>query len=274
MFIKRLVVILTSLMITFFMYPQTHEKVISATENGVVYTKLLHSNRTEKDIKSSDEEKINIVFTMDDGWKSQYTEAYKILDKYGFRGSIGIIPSRVGQENFMTYKEISDLYIKGWSIVNHSYNHLSSHNSVDEEVEDIELTKKWMNSKQLKTGSDIYIAPYGSINKDSISELKDIGYKSIRTLKELIIFGENSDNRESKIINLTTDRKSQDVITDINDCIDEGKDIIFVSHKFGEENDGTGMYYKASEFENVVKFIKSKEDHLEVKTYIEYVDQK
>lgn len=272
MFIKRLFIILTSLMIALLMYPQTTKQVTSAIENGLVYTKLLLNNEVEGYTKLSDEDKIDIIFVMDDGWKSQYTEGYRILNKYGFKGSIGVIPSRVGKENFMTYREISDLYMKGWSIVNHSYNHLDSHKNISEEVEDIESAKEWMNSKLLKKGGDIYIAPYGSINESSINELKDRGYKSIRTLKELIIFNDNSYDREQEIINLTTDRKSEDVMIDIENCISEGKDIIFVSHKFGEENDSTGMYYKVSEFEKLVKFIKSKENYVEVKTFIEYLN--
>lgn len=258
MFIKRLFSILTSLMIALFMYPQTYKQIVSAAENGLAYTKLLISNEVEKDTSSSNEDKIDIVFTMDDGWKTQYTEGYRILNKYGFKGSIGIIPSRIGEENYMEYKDISDLYMKGWSIVNHSYNHLDSHKDVNEEVEDIESAREWMNSKLLKNGSDIYIAPNGYIKEDSINELKDRGYKSIRTLEELIVFNDSSDNKKYEIINLTTDMKSEDVMIDIYNCIAEDQDIIFVSHKFGEENDGTGMYYKVSEFENLVKFIKSK----------------
>lgn len=270
MFIKRIFIILTSFIIAFFMYPQTGKKLTSAAENGLAYTKLLINDEVDDDIKSSDEDKIDIVFTMDDGWKTQYTQGYRILSKYGFKGSIGLIPSRVGEENFMTYKDVSDLYMKGWSIVNHSYNHLDSYKNTSEEVEDIELAKEWMDSKLLKNGSNIYIAPNGSVNEDSIKELRNMGYKGIRTLKELIIFDDNLSNRKSKIINITTDRRLEDLIIDINNCIVEGKDIIFVSHKFGEENDGTGMYYKVSQFENLVKFIKSKEDKVQVKTFIEY----
>lgn len=274
MFIKRSLTIFISLIIASLMYPQINEQILNITEDGLVYTNLLLSNNNEDDTKSSDTDKINIVFTMDDGWESQYTEGYRILDKYGFKGSIGIIPSRVGQENYMTYKQISDLYIKDWGVVNHSYNHLNSHKNASKEIEDIESAKKWMDLRLLKNGSDIYIAPYGSINKDSLNQLKNKGYKSIRTLKKLIIFNDDENIREYKIINLTTDLMSDDVITDIETCIAEGKDIIFISHKFGDENDGTGMYYKTSEFENVVKFIKSKEDYIEVKTYTEYVNDK
>ena len=274
MFIKRIFVILTSLIITFLMYPQTNKQLTSAAENGLVYTSLLINNKDDYDVKSSDEDKIDIVFTMDDGWKTQYTEGYRILSNYGFKGSIGVIPSRVGEENFMTYREISDLYMKGWSIVNHSYNHLDSYKNTSEEVEDIESAREWMDSKLLKSGSNIYIAPNGYINEGSIKALKNMGYKGIRTLKELIVFDDNSENRKYEIINITTDRKLEDLMIDIDNCIVEGKDIIFVSHKFGEENDGTGMYYKVSEFENLVKFIKSKEDSVEVKTFTEYFNGK
>lgn len=273
MFIKRLFTILISLIITSLMYPQINEQLLSITEDGLVYTSLLLNDENEDDnTKSPNTDKINIVFTMDDGWETQYTKAYQVLDKYGFKGSIGIIPSRIGQEKYMTYRQISDLYIKGWGIVNHSYNHLKSHKSTAEEVADIESSKKWMDSKLLKDGSNIYIAPYGSISEDCINELKNLGYKSVRTLKSLIIFNDNKNSREYEIINLTTDTSSEDVLIDIENCIAEGKDIIFVSHKFGDEDDGTGMYYKVSEFENIVKFIKSKEDCIQVKTYTEYIN--
>lgn len=274
MFRKRLFIILTSLMITLLIYPEVTDKGASALENGLVYTNLLLNSEIEEDSKPSSKDKIDTVFIMDDGWKTQYTQGYRILNKYGFKGCIGIIPVSVGEKNYMTYKEISDLYIKGWSIVNHTYNHFESHKNVSEEVEDIELAKEWMDSRLLKNGSNVYIAPYGRIKEGTIKELKDKGYHSIRTIEEIIVFNDNYEDRKYKIINLTTDRKSEEVIKEIDECINEGRDIIFINHKFGEEDDGEGMTYKVSEFENIVKYIKSKENHIEVRTYSEYIKEK
>ena len=131
-----------------------------------------------------------------------------------------------------------------------------------------------MDSRLLKNGSNVYIAPYGRIKEGTIKELKDKGYHSIRTIEEIIVFNDNYEDRKYKIINLTTDRKSEEVIKEIDECINEGRDIIFINHKFGEEDDGEGMIYKVSEFENIVKYIKSKENHIEVRTYSEYIKEK
>src|SRR3990167_7940374 len=61
-----------------------------------------------------------VSITFDDAWLSQYDEARKKMDEYGFAGTAYIIPDNIGAANFMTLQNLKDLQDKaGWDISAH-----------------------------------------------------------------------------------------------------------------------------------------------------------
>ena len=65
-----------------------------------------------------------VMINFDDGWKSQYTYAKPILDKYGFKASFFIICGRVGTElSSMNWQDIAGLKKDGMDIESHSMTH-------------------------------------------------------------------------------------------------------------------------------------------------------
>jgi len=69
--------------------------------------------------------------TMDDGYLTQYTNGVRFLDRYGYRGSIGIVgryldgnyPEGEDGSDHMTAAQMMEIMEKGWEIANHSYYH-------------------------------------------------------------------------------------------------------------------------------------------------------
>ena len=65
-----------------------------------------------------------VILTFDDGYKSQYSNAKPILDKYGFKATFSIVCNYVRNgDNRMTWEEIKSLRQEGHDIASHTMNH-------------------------------------------------------------------------------------------------------------------------------------------------------
>jgi peptidoglycan/xylan/chitin deacetylase (PgdA/CDA1 family) len=70
-----------------------------------------------------DKQKV-VILTFDDGYKSQYSSAKPILDKYGFKATFYIVCNYVGNgDNRMTWEELKSLHQEGHDIASHTMNH-------------------------------------------------------------------------------------------------------------------------------------------------------
>ena len=77
-----------------------------------------------------------VILTFDDGYKSQYSNAKPILDKYGFKATFSIVCNYVGSgDNRMTWKEIKSLQQEGHNIASHTMNHYDLSKLPPQEVE-------------------------------------------------------------------------------------------------------------------------------------------
>jgi len=72
-----------------------------------------------------------LVLAFDDGFTSQYTEAYRYMSMYGLRGTLAVITGQVGNANYMTLTQHRELYDEGWDIIGHTTGHVAfnSHNT-------------------------------------------------------------------------------------------------------------------------------------------------
>lgn len=64
-----------------------------------------------------------ILLTFDDGYQDNYDNAYKLLQKYNMVGDFGIITSKVGENEFMTWEELAEMVKNGMSISSHTVHH-------------------------------------------------------------------------------------------------------------------------------------------------------
>ena len=64
-----------------------------------------------------------VILNFDDAYKSQYTNAKPILDKYGFKATFYIICNDVGDDGYLTWEDIAALYNDGNDIGSHTMNH-------------------------------------------------------------------------------------------------------------------------------------------------------
>ena len=103
---KRLFAILASLVMTM--------ALVGSFSSNVYASQQLPNNTNQK----------VVILTFDDGYKSQYSNAKPILDKYGFKATFSIVCNYVGNgDNRMTWEEIKSLQQEGHGIASHTMNH-------------------------------------------------------------------------------------------------------------------------------------------------------
>lgn len=221
----------------------------------------------------------NVVFTMDDNWDTQYSVAYPILDKYGFKGNIATIPSRADGNvaTSMTVKELRQVYYDGWNLVNHTYNHLSL-DTLDKETQRKELkdTNQWLKDNGLGDNGKYLIYPYGKYNSDTVAIAQEEGFIYGRTLLEGI--NDLPINRSSELrqINLVPTVSVDTAKKNIDAVIETGGVLIFTNHRFekagADANDP--MFYDPAKYEEIVAYCKQKHDEykLNVMTFSELHD--
>ena len=259
-------IVIISIVLSIFMYPRTIEFLADSIKMNYIAVQL-NTTDLQRDTINIDPEMVKIVIMFDDGWESVYSNAYKILEKYNFKASIPIIPSLVDEEEYMSYKELADLYIQGWDLLNHSYTHKDeSYNQPVQLVSDFNKSREWMNNRYIGNGSDMVVMPYGVINPYLINKFREEGYRNVRTSDNIILLDKDIiEYYPIRTINLLTDMKANEVINILETS--EHKTIIFILHKIEDTKDGYGMTYSKDKFEQILEYIYNNNDQFQVITY-------
>ena len=215
----------------------------------------------------------NVLFIMDDGWNTQYTEGYRILNKYGLKGNIGVISDSVGYGEYMSEEQLDEMYQRGFDMLNHTKTHpYLGEMSKEEQRGEIVATKEWLKEKGYTRGLDAFIYPYGSYNDETFEVLKEEGFTWARS----VIDGDNYEVKgfEAKTANLVTNLDPDIIKRRIDAAIENKSTLLLMAHKFGDEVDEYDMYYDVESFEEIVKYAseKKKKGEVNVLTVSEYLE--
>lgn len=261
-------IVFLSILIALLMYPKTIEFLVQNVKS--IYTAAkLNTISERRSIKTIDSGKAKVVFIFDDGWESVYTDAFGVLEKYGYSASISVIPANVGMKGYMTYEQLSKLYEHGWDLLNHSYSHTeNAYDNPEGLLSDFNKARQWMKDRQIGNCSDMLIIPYGEVNPYLIKRMKEEGYKNIRTSDNIIMLDKYEiQYYHVNTVNLLTDISAQKAIELALQPREETNTIIFVLHKIEEGDDEYGMKYSLDKFERIVKFFDEYRDKYQVITY-------
>ncbi len=64
-----------------------------------------------------------VILTFDDGYRSQYTNAKPILDKYGYKATFYIVCNYIENNGRLKWEDITALHKEGYDIGSHTMNH-------------------------------------------------------------------------------------------------------------------------------------------------------
>jgi peptidoglycan/xylan/chitin deacetylase (PgdA/CDA1 family) len=125
-----------------------------------------------------------ISLTFDDGWRSQYTNALPLLEKYDFKATFYIITQELYRtnESYMLADQVVEIHNKGHEIGSHSITHPSlPYHFWKDKCHEIHGSKKVLESL---LGSEVksFAYPYGRYNEKIIRIVDDSGYVNARTV--------------------------------------------------------------------------------------------
>ncbi|MFB7142596.1 polysaccharide deacetylase family protein [Gottfriedia sp. NPDC056225] len=276
---KKLVIVYAILISSFMIaYPFMKSSASYLSEpiqqNNLLQTyKCKPLKQTPQNIQKQ-QNKANIIFTMDDGWETQFTKGFQILKGKGIKGSIAVIPTKVGTEGYMSLSQLNTLYSSGWDLMNHtnSHRHLANLNK-QEQKKELNEARNWLNGHCFKRASNIAVYPYGSFNQETLKLLQEEHYRSARTIKDGIQTN-NIKKYEVRTINLLPSTNISWVKEQIDLAIQTKQTIVFTNHRFEKKADKAQMNFDPSKYKSIVNYVVSKKEELNILTYSEWLDLK
>jgi peptidoglycan/xylan/chitin deacetylase (PgdA/CDA1 family) len=156
----------------------------------------------ENDNNKSD--KKFVILTFDDGYKSQYTNAKPILDKYGFRATFYVVCNYAQKIDVdrMNWTEVKELYAEGHDIGSHTMNHQDLTQIPPYRIDyEVGISKQCINSQGMNVSSFAYPFAEGSTNTAIINTVSKY-YPIARTADAPLMFldcrGWNNDNEDAE----------------------------------------------------------------------------
>ena len=119
-----------------------------------------------------------IVITFDDGYRDNYENAFLIMKKLGFKGTIFCIGEKIGQAGYLTKEEIREMAKSGFEFGSHTLSHrdLPTLHSTEKERE-IKDSKSFL-SNELELNADYFCYPRGLYDPESVELVKQAGYRA------------------------------------------------------------------------------------------------
>lgn len=132
-----------------------------------------------------------IVVTIDDGWRSTYTEVFPEMQKRKFPFTVFVYPKIIGQTaHALTWKQVREMSEAGVDIQSHSFSHPflthRRHGSLDDKQYEAWLQHELADSKKIlerETGREVsFLAyPYGDYDHYLTAAVAKAGYEAALT---------------------------------------------------------------------------------------------
>lgn len=142
---------------------------VPATKTGVFYVGPIHTNWYSRP---------QVVITFDDGWNTDYTEAFTYMQDYGLVGSSAINgPGNTLVTTPLSIAQIQEMRAAGWSFHNHTYSHTNL-TTVNQDVmrQEIRDCTSYFAGRGVTLDPNVFILPQGGRNADVDAVLTELGY--------------------------------------------------------------------------------------------------
>ena len=152
----------------------------SSTQNNLQDPQSNTNPQTTQNVVSS---KDPVVITFDDGLESAYLIAFPIMQQYGIKGTVYVVPSWVGTSGYMTLDQLTELHNAGWTIASHSLDHLDLTTLSDADITtQLQSTIDWLKNNGFSDGAYQLAYPFGDYNDTVVNDVSALGIKTARTV--------------------------------------------------------------------------------------------
>lgn len=115
-----------------------------------------------------------VIIAIDDAFEETYTQAYPILEEFGFQATLNVIVNYIGIPPYMNAEMLGELVGAGWEIGSHSRTHADLSKSTDP-IAEICASKHDL-EELLGAPVLTFAYPYGVSNPYLSGIVKDCGY--------------------------------------------------------------------------------------------------
>ncbi len=120
-----------------------------------------------------------ITLWFDDGWSTQYSAAFPILEEYDMKGAIAITTDLVESDAYVTWPQINRMSYSGWEITSHSVDHKCGVDQMSPAGIEMELRDSQKVLEEHGYYTDIYVMPCGKYN-DTLKKIAKKYYIALR----------------------------------------------------------------------------------------------
>jgi len=117
-----------------------------------------------------------ILLTMDDGNLDNFTNAFPIMQKYGFTGVLYLVGNYIGAKDYMNTEQILEMHDAGWEVGSHSMNHLDLTTLPPDALRyEIVESRKFL-EQELGIPILTFAYPFGTRNDSALDYVEFAGY--------------------------------------------------------------------------------------------------
>jgi peptidoglycan/xylan/chitin deacetylase (PgdA/CDA1 family) len=126
----------------------------------------------------------SVVITLDDGYGDNFTNAFPIMRKYKFVGTVFMVPSYIDGPGYLTGDQLKKLQAAGWTIGGHTEHHTNlikvSAAAAVQELQTSNRTLEDLLGQSVKT----FAYPYGGYSPQVTKLVQKFGYRTAYTTQK------------------------------------------------------------------------------------------
>ncbi len=135
------------------------------------------------DLEMGRQSKPAVLLDFDDGYSTQYTNAFLVMRQHNIRGTLYAWTGAMDSDGHLTWSQLREMAAAGWTVGNHSRTHTSLATLTEAEQE-TELTNAVsdLTAQGLGAGAKYVAYPSGEYNDDTMTAMSNLGMRTGRTV--------------------------------------------------------------------------------------------
>jgi peptidoglycan/xylan/chitin deacetylase (PgdA/CDA1 family) len=123
----------------------------------------------------------SVVITFDDGWGTQYRDAYPVLKEFHYTATFFIVTSQINHAPlYMTLAQLRELQADGMTIASHTRTHPDLAKVTNAVLKDEVEGSRQDLQREMGFTPDLFAYPYGIWNPRAAAEVQAAGYRAAR----------------------------------------------------------------------------------------------